>query len=189
MGRNPRQWNPNLYYHVVMRGNNRQDIIRDREDVLELIRILYYTYEKYPFRISAYCFMTNHYHLLIQSPEVPLGKVMGMINRRYSNYYKKKYDYSGYLYESRYYADLLIGPESVLAVSRYIHRNPISTKIPLVSSMELYPYSSFAFYKHSKPSKHPFLQLDHLLSLLPSSSKTNEAYCRYCEGDLDIKLR
>ncbi|WP_412177878.1 transposase [Sporosarcina sp. YIM B06819] len=67
-----------------MRGNNRQDIFKSETDVAEFFRVLHYSYMKQPFTLISYCIMTNHYHLLIRSPEAPLGKVMGHINRLYS---------------------------------------------------------------------------------------------------------
>lgn len=117
----------------------------------EFFRVMHYSYMKQPFTLLAYCVMTNHYHLLIRSPEAPLGKVMGHINRRYSDYYKKKYQYSGYLYGSRYFAKCAENPIGILAVSRYIHRNPIETALPMVNRMEDYPYSSYAFYSRNIP--------------------------------------
>jgi len=92
-----------MFYHVVMRGNNRQNIYETREDHMHLMRAFEYTYTKYPFTILAYCIMTNHYHLLISS-EVELSKIMAYINRRYSDYYSKRYNHVGRLYEKRYYS-------------------------------------------------------------------------------------
>lgn len=181
MARGRRIWNPRMFDHVVMRGN-RQNIFQNKEDFKEWFRILHYAYEKYPFTIVAFCVMTNHYHLLIRSPEVPLGKVMSLINWRYNNYYKKKYKYSGYLYDSRYFSEMITDPAGLLLVSRYIHRNPIETTIPMVSQMELYPHSSFRYYKNNIPSPYPFIDLDILPSLLPATyPKTKEAYSSYCE--------
>lgn len=179
MARKKRQWNPNLYDHVVMRGNNRQNIFNNAEDMKEFFRVLHYAYDKHPFIIIAYCIMTNHYHLLIRSPEVPLGKVMAHINRRYTAYYKKKYNYSGYLYQSRYFAKMVTSPKGLLAVSRYIHRNPIETKKPLVDRMEHYPHSSYALYYNDSPTAYPFLNT----KLLPGLLKGNRSidYCGYCE--------
>lgn len=166
-----------MFDHVVMRGNNRQDIFQCKTDFLNFSRVLHYAYSKHPFTIIAYCVMTNHYHLLIRSPEVPLGKVMSLINKRYSNYYRKKYNYSGFLYESRYWAEMVTTPGSLLKVSRYIHRNPLETKIPIVTSLEDYAYSSYPLYHSSKPSPYPFLDLN----LLSSYKNTRKEYCAYCE--------
>ncbi|MEK3935884.1 transposase [Sporosarcina sp. FSL W7-1349] len=187
--RKQRKWNPKFFDHVVMRGNNRQDIFLDGRDVAAFFRVLHYTYEKYPFTIIAYCIMNNHYHLLIRSPEVQLSKVMAYINRRYSEMFKKKYQYTGHLYESRYFSVMVITPRSLLKVSRYIHRNPIDTKTPMVKRMEDYPYSSFYLYKNSSNAPYPFLDLEYLPTLLyKTHEKTSDAYCSYCEEEKDSEV-
>ena len=94
----------------------------------------------------------------------------------------KKYNYSGYLYGSRYFAQKTESPTSILTISRYIHKNPIETTTPMVNRMEEYPYSSYAFYYRGSPSPYPFLELELLPSLLPSHyGLTAEGYCKYCE--------
>ena len=182
LGRNRRIWNPEAYEHVVMRGNNRQAIFPQASDIAAFFRVLTYVHDKYPFTILAYCLMTNHYHLLIRSPEVPLGKLMALINKRYSDYHKKKYNYSGAFYESRYYAGKAISPKSILAVSRYIHRNPINTRNPMVAEMKEYPHSSYRLYADSLYSTYEFLDLNYLPTILsrPYSPCTAD-YLTYCE--------
>ena len=60
--------------------------------------------------------------------------------------YKKKYRYSGQLYENHYYSDMIHIAQGLLEVCCYIHQKPMRTKIPLVSELEHYPYSSFQYY-------------------------------------------
>lgn len=180
MTRRKRNWQPNAYYHVVMRGNNREKIFATDEDQLNLRRAIEYTYVKYPFTLHAYCIMTNHYHLLIRSG-TDLSKVMASINRKYSDYYAKRYGHVGRIYEKRYYASYADGPEALLIVSSYIHRNPIDTAIPMVQNLADYPYSSFPFYANETKQPPPFLNTDLLPTLLPNPfAKTKQAYCQYC---------
>lgn len=89
MPRKKRLWSPDHYHHVVVRGNNRQTIFHNVADYDAFFRVLQYAYHKYSFKIVTYCVMSNHYHLLIRSPKVPLGKVMANVNWRYSNYFKR----------------------------------------------------------------------------------------------------
>ncbi|MER1957476.1 MAG: transposase [Solibacillus sp.] len=179
MGRKKRLWHPQYFDHVVMRGNNRQVIFAEQQDFAEFFRALHYTYDKYPFELLAYCLMNNHYHLLILS-KTPLSKTMMLLNRRYSDYYKKKYRYSGHLYENRYYSDMVLSAQGILEVSRYIHQNPIRTKTPLVNELEHYPYSSFQYYV--APKKAPvYLNPFALVQYFPlESERTLENYITYC---------
>ena len=95
MPRRKRNWHPNAYFHVVMRGNNRQNIFQTKEDVMQLMRSFEFAAEKDHFTMLAFCIMTNHYHLLIRSEYVDLAKVMARINRKYSDYYAKRYSHVG----------------------------------------------------------------------------------------------
>lgn len=180
MPRRKRDWRPHAYYHVGMRGNNRDNIFQTHEDKIHLMRAMEYTYAKHPFTLLAYCIMSNHYHLIIRS-ETNLSKIMAYINRRYSDYYSKRYDHVGRIYEKRYYSGLIQSPQALLSISSYIHRNPIDTTIPLVQNMEDYPYSSFMYYKHNNLTPPPFMNTNLIATYLPNPlTKTNESYCLYC---------
>lgn len=99
-----RVFNPHAYYHVIIRGNNRQPIFRTKEDMFELKRAFLHVHADYPFKLLAYCFMTNYYHILIKAERDPLHKIMGLINRRYSASYAKRYGHIGRIYQKRYFA-------------------------------------------------------------------------------------
>ena len=176
-----RQFNPHSYYHVIMRGNNRQPIFSTQEDMFELLRAFQHVHNNYPFTILAYCFMTNHYHILIKPTKDPLSKIMSLINKRYSDYYAKRYHHIGRIYQKRYFAKEVDSRTGLLAVSSYIHRNPIDTKKPMVDQLEWYPYSSYPFYFNETKIPPPFLEREILKELLPPPmEKTNLAYCQYC---------
>lgn len=182
MARPKRIWDPSGCYHIIMRGNNRQNIFIDQKDINEYYRILHYVHALYPFEVYAYCIMTNHSHFLLRSPHVHLGTLMGRINKRYSDYYRKRHDYTGQIYENRYYSKEVVDPAGLLKVSAYIHRNPIETKAPMVRVMQDYPYSSFPYYFYNQKSPHPFVRLDFLPSLLPlGTDKAPKVYATYCE--------
>lgn len=179
MGRTKRLWHPDYFDHVVVRGNNRQVIFAEQQDFAEFFRALHYVYDQYPFELIAFCLMNNHYHLLIRS-ETPLSKTMMLLNRRYSDYYKKKYHYTGHLYENRYYSDMVLSAQGLLEVSRYIHQNPVRTKKPLVTELEHYPYSSFQYYI-SPDKAPPYLRPMQLIQYFQlESERTLDHYIAYC---------
>ena len=106
---------------------------------------------------------------------------MALINKRYSDYFRRQYDYTGQIYENRYFSEELSHPVSILNVGAYIHRNPIETKIPMVDTMEQYAYSSYRFYYDNVESPFPFLCLKSLPSLLPQKrGRSPYQYALYC---------
>ena len=176
-----REFNPNVYYHVIMRGNNRQNIFGTKEDMFELLRAFQHVHIKYPFTILAYCFMTNHYHILIKPLRDPLAKIMALINKRFSTSYSKRYHHIGRIYQKRYFAKEVDSRLGLLVVSSYIHRNPIDTKVPMVKRLEFYPYSSFPLYVDESIAAPSFLNRELLKECLPPPyEKTNQSYCQYC---------
>lgn len=176
-----RDFNPNSYYHVILRGNNRQPIFKTKEDMHELKRAFLHVHADYPFTILAWCFMTNHYHILIKPLEDPLHKIMSLVNRRYSASYAKRYRHIGRIYQKRYFSKEVDSRLGLLTVSSYIHRNPVQTKVPMVDRLEQYPYSSFPLYWDDRLPAPSFLDRELLRELLPEPfEKNNAAYCMYC---------
>lgn len=186
MPRQKRFWHPQLFFHVIMRGNNRQNIFNNYIDMNELFRIFGYVYDRYNITIVSYCIMTNHYHLLIRSSDVPLSKIMMLVNKRYTQYYKTKYRFTGQLYEKRYYAKPVEDAQGLLEVSRYIHRNPIETKIPMVDKIEHYPYSSYRYYKANAQPPYPYVDLNYLPTLFKlQEQQTNSYFCEFTEMEVE----
>ncbi|WP_233191625.1 transposase [Sporosarcina sp. P18a] len=188
LSKRKRNWRPNAYFHVVMRGNNRQNIFSCEEDMYHLMRCISHAAERYRFALIAFCIMTNHFHLLIRS-EDDLSHIMRQINRRYSDYYSKRYRHVGRIYQSRYFAKEVDTPQALLAVSRYIHRNPIETKIPMVDCLTDYPFSSFPSNDAGTISSLTFIDTHSILRYLPPPfEKTRSSYVTYCLLKIDELL-
>ncbi|GKV70466.1 hypothetical protein NCCP2716_29640 [Sporosarcina sp. NCCP-2716] len=183
MGRRKRDWHPGIYYHVTMRGNNRADIFLDESDKRSLLGFIADARERFTFTMLAYCIMSNHYHFLMNS-EDDLGKIMQRINRRYSDYYSKRYGHVGRIYQSRYYSGAAVGPRTLRIMSRYIHRNPIDTKRPLVEELRDYPFSSFPLYADGERELPKYMDTRILPSCLgPPFEQTAAGYLDYCLQD------
>ena len=100
--------------------------------------------EKYGYLLHCYVLMTNHYHLIIETPMGNLSSVMHYINGSYTNYINIKKRRSGHLFQGKYKAILIDRDSYLLELSRYIHLNPVRAKI--VERPEDYPYSSYSAY-------------------------------------------
>ena len=183
-GRAKRTFIPNRFYHVVCRGNRRDPLFRNTTDFQAFLHILQQLHEKHPYEIASYCFMTNHFHLQIRSEDVPLSKIMSLMNKRYANYYNTKYRITGHVFEKRFYDKMIDDKEGMLEVSRYIHLNPVAAR--MVKQPELYPWSSYYLYKypHSVPPR--YLNLARLLDYYEGTvEEKREKDC----GSVEISAR
>ncbi|WML46820.1 transposase [Neobacillus sp. PS3-34] len=185
MARKRREWVPYAYHHIYSRGNNRQDLFCDETDMQEAFRLLTMIHKVTPISISAYCIMTNHYHFLLKSEHVSISKIMAAFNRRYTDYFNRKYEHVGHVFQHRFNSDPIPFTLELLRASRYIHRNPIATEPPMVARMEDYPYSSYMYYKKSITPPFPFLNLQVLSSStsIIAAEASRLSYCRYVEEE------
>jgi REP element-mobilizing transposase RayT len=144
MPRNPRIHVPGGYYHVILRGNNRGDIFLTGQDRKRLEGRFEDGLKRYGGRIHAYCWMTNHIHLVLQVEEQPVGNIMRWVASGYARQFNKTNKRRGHLFERRHKAILVQADSYLLALVRYIHINP--TKAGVVKSPEDYRWSSYPAY-------------------------------------------
>lgn len=144
MPRKPRLHVPGGLYHVILRGNSRQDIFFDPDDRRRWEALIGQGIRKYAHRIHAYCWMTNHVHLAVQCHTNPLSRFMGFVASSYARWTNKKLNRSGHLFERRHRAILVQQDSYLQELLRYIHRNPLRAGI--VHKLEDYPWSSHQAY-------------------------------------------
>lgn len=95
-------------------------------------------------RISAFCLMSNHYHILIQTPEGNLSRAMRHLNGVYTQRYNRRKKIDGQLFRGRYKSILVGGDSYLLELLRYIHRNPVRARI--CKTVDDYTWSSHKGY-------------------------------------------
>jgi len=95
---------PGAFYHVIQRGNNRENIFLNDTDKSLYLNHLVELKKKFDFILLGYVLMDNHYHLLLQTGEDPLHKIIFRQNMYYSRYFNKEHNRSGHLYGDRYKA-------------------------------------------------------------------------------------
>ena len=112
-------------------------------------------------RIHAYCLMTNHYHLILETPQANLSRAMQWLNVSYAAYYNRRHGYAGHLFQGRYKAIVVEADEYLELLSRYIHLNPVRAEME--ASPWEYPWSSCRFY--AEPLQMPgWLYVDRLFA-------------------------
>jgi putative transposase len=116
---------PGGFYHVTLRGNHRLPIFFKESDRELLDSIVADVITSQHARVHAFCWMTNHLHLVIQISDMPLGTIMMRIASRYARILQADMATTGHLFERRYHCKLIDADNYLLAVIRYIHLNPV----------------------------------------------------------------
>ena len=128
------------YYHVLNRGVERRVIFSDDYDYRYFISLLDELRALYNFRIRAYCLMSNHYHLLVETTSNNLSLVLKQLNHRYTLYFNKKYNRIGTLWQGRFKSWYVYDEHYLNELVRYIEHNPI--KAGMVKRVGEYKWSS-----------------------------------------------
>jgi len=116
---------PGALHHVYGRGNDKRDIFLDDYDREFFLRRLAGLKKELGFKLYAFCLMTNHYHLLIETAEHPLDKIMGRLLSVYASRFHERHGGVGHLFQGRYRAKICARDSYFLRLIRYIHRNPV----------------------------------------------------------------
>ena len=139
---------PGALYHITDRGNERKAVFRDDADRHRLIQYFKEAVEKFGLKIHAFCLMGNHYHIEIETPRGNLSKSMQWVKTAYTVYFNKRHRRSGHLFQGRYKAALIEKDKYLLALTRYIHLNPVRAE--MVKKPEEYYWSSYEDYIKAK---------------------------------------
>jgi REP element-mobilizing transposase RayT len=135
-------------YHVMVRGNNRQNIFEEDDDYLCFMKILNHCKEISGFRLHAFVLMSNHIHLLIETAGESLDMVFRRIGTRYAVWYNRKYQRAGHLFQDRFRSENVETEQYYRTVLRYILQNPM--KAGLEKCPGSYRWSSYLAYEKGK---------------------------------------
>jgi len=135
---------PGALYHVTSRGNEKKDIFKSIKDRDKFLSYLSSAWERHGAVFHAYCLMSNHFHLMVETPLGNLSWIMKHINGSYTTYFNVKHKRAGHLLQGRYKAVLVQADAYAAELSRYIHLNPVRAK--MVSTPEEYRWSSCSRY-------------------------------------------
>ena len=165
------------------RGRRGEAIFQSKDDYTRFMGLFYEAMELFSLRISAYCLMPNHYHLLVQTPDANLSRCVRHMNGIYTPRFNAKNGYDGPLFRGRYKA-ILVGEEGyLLQLLRYIHKKPVQTGI--VDKPELIKWSSHQSYL-SMAKKWNWLHKKAILAMFADDSeKRLQLYRSFMANDED----
>lgn len=195
MARKPRIQYEGALYHVINRGNYRQDLFSLNRAGEAFERTLYEACERYNWKLYAYVIMSNHYHLCLKTEEANLQQGMQWLQSVFANRFNRYRNSVGHVFQGRYKALLIGGDSGFVEVVNYIHLNPVRAGIVSLSQLGSYRLSSFSkFLRRKSRAKILFNQewLD-LVGGLKDTASGMRAYQKYLrlidESDPGLRKR
>jgi len=198
MARLPRIDFPGALYHVIARGNGRADIFWTDGDRLRFLRQLADGIRTAGVLLYAYVLMDNHFHLLVRTPRANLSRFMQRLCTSYALYCRYKHRKPGHQLEGRFKAKLVEDETYLLALTRYIHLNPIRTagakrlpKAQRVRHLNAWAWSSYPGYVSARRASELVCYdlLNDYGRSLPAARRNYRAYTQACILEDDRQLR
>ena len=160
-------------YHVLSRGNQRQDIVIDDNDRRLFLDTVGEMSGRFEIDIFAYVLMDNHYHLLYRTNRANLCRSMQWFGATYTKRFNLRHHRSGHLFQGRFKNMLVQNDVYLLQLSYYIHRNPL--RAGMVRRLADYEWSSYRAYAYGK--SHPkWLNAEAILSQFINVPDPHGAY-------------
>lgn len=157
---------PGAMYHVMSRGDQREDIFLDDVDRHDFIKTLAQACQKTGWQVHAYCLMRNHYHLVLETPNANLVSGMAWLQSTYTIRLNNRHQLTGHVLSGRYKAQLVEGSGNgyLREACDYVHLNPIRAKLLAPEDRLLaWPWSSFVPYLAATAHRPRWLRVDRLL--------------------------
>ena len=132
---------PGAVYHVTSRGDRRGLIYRDDEDRTTHLEVIDRAMDRFDGQVLAYCQMGNHFHLVLHTRQANLSRLMRHVNGVYTQAFNRRHGLVGHLFQGRFKAILVDKDAYLLALCRYVERNPVAAG--MVVAADEWPWSSY----------------------------------------------
>lgn len=137
---------PGSLVHIMARGTDGSFIFGEDEDRNEFLRRFARHRSDCGYECYAWCIMPNHYHLLLRTSETPMSTLMRRLNGGYAQWFNKKHDRRGYLFQDRFKSVLCQGMDYARELVRYVHLNPLRARIvDSLKELETWKWSGHRF--------------------------------------------
>lgn len=193
MPRRAREKNTYAVYHVISRSISEIMLFIDNADKVYYLNLLKRYLEKYRCSLYAYCLMSNHIHLHLDTRGFDISTFMHSVNTAYVRYFNKKYDRHGHLFQGRFGSRILYNDAYNLAVSAYIHNNP-KDMAEYSGHEEDYEFSSYGIYLNTMPDYYGIIDKSFVVGLFNGMGHVNFAksyheFVKLRKGNVDMPYR
>ena len=197
MARHLRVEFPGAIYHVSVRmvgdwQTEKTELFKDDQDRERFIYALGERVQQYNIRLYLFVCMTNHFHLVFETPEANCSKFMQSLTTAYTVYYNKRHRRHGHLVDGRYKAKLVDENDYLLELSRYVHLNPehvgAQKRKPIeerIKHLRAYKWSTYPSYIR-KGRGYDFVEYGPILSQMSGRKQSEwpKLYREYVETGL-----
>jgi REP element-mobilizing transposase RayT len=152
-------------YHLMSRGDQREAIFLDDKDRQQFLITLGQTCGKTGWQVHAYCLMSNHFHLVVETPQPNLAEGMKWFLGTYAQRFNRRHRHWGHLFGGRYKAQLIDerSPGYLVMAANYAHLNPVRASILRETDpLQRHAWSSYPAYLSPKP-RPSWLRVDRVL--------------------------
>jgi putative transposase len=161
MARRLRVQYPGAIYHLMARGNGRQDIVCDDTDRDRLVEYLGRAAVRCSWRVYAFAVMSNHVHVVLKTPVPNLARGMQTFLSAYANAWSRRHRFNGHVFQGRYRTELVEDESYLWTVTRYVHLNPVRAR--LVEHPAAWNWSSYPGYARDR-RRLEWVEYDELLA-------------------------
>ena len=178
-------------HHVTVRGNDRRNVFCTDRDREHFVNKLAESVRLYDIRLYLFALMTNHIHMVLETPKGNLSRFMHRLQTAYTVYFHRKHRRSGHLLQGRFGSTLVDEDEYILKLSRYVHLNPVFVKAHAkedtrerVKILRSYTWSSYRSYI-GRSARLEFVDYEPILTMMGRPKKKQPAtYRRFVEAGI-----
>jgi putative transposase len=168
-------------YHITSRGNAGQNIFLDDVDRQRFLAILAAVVRDYHWVCYAYCLMSNHYHILVETMDPNLSAGIRQLNGIYTQSFNRRHAVTGHVFQGRFKSILVKKESHLLELCRYIVLNPV--RATMTPSPDTWQWSSYRATA-GLTSKPDFLSVDWILAQFsPSRRRAQNLYTQFILSD------
>ena len=128
-------------YHVTSRGDRQEEIFIDDDDRLLWLEVFGSVCKRFNWVCHAWCQMTNHYHIVVETVEGNLSQGMRQLNGVYTQRFNRMHNRVGHVFQGRYKAIIVEKDAYLMELMRYVVLNPV--RAGMVADAADWPWSSY----------------------------------------------